>query len=938
MENVLDLGWERSHNLVVLGGVGEHGSVLMMRRILLIVLLLAMCEVGLGLPISADKPNAVTFVPTEGRFVRVVIHASQGGQPCIDELEVYAAGSEENVALSKLGGKASASSCLPGHAIHQIWHLNDGMYGNSHSWIAAGETEEWAQIELGRSGLISKVVFSRDREGRFKDRVPVSVEVQLSMDGRSWQTVAEIEPRPVATIVRPLPVGGAVSEEELLRYAFTCEERSYSNLGVSDAIARVLSQYESLLGRLQAKGMDVSSERAELAGLRESHAALRRVVNADREAEWGVFWRARVGKRRAFFRDPDLVAVEKLVFVKRHAYVPSHNYSDLLDATGGPGGGVYVMEIPRRGGRLEPGERRVSRLFDAGDGVARDVAVDFDVSRICFSYQRTKGDYYHLMTMGVDGGGVRQLTEGPYHDLYPCPLPDGGLAFMSTRCRVRFLCWRPQAYTLFRMDGRGGNIRALSYANLSEWAPSVMRDGRILWTRSEYLDKGADFGHTLWAIRPDGTAPELIFGNNTRYCYVNGREIPGTGELAATLMSHGGDLNGPIGIIEAGKGRYDPSLVTNITPDCLPRYHMTWAMRECFRDPIPISRDCLVVSHAPEDRFGIYVIDRQGNREVVYLDGSIGSMCPTPLRVVERPPIVGATEGVPEDVKAEGLFYVADVYRGVEPAVKRGSVKYIRVCQEVESRLKRLGNGEYQQDHEPFMDYYATPTHAVSGPHGWPTYVAKADLGTASVESDGSAAFFAPAGKVLYFQLLDEDYNELQRMRSVVQLQPGERRGCIGCHEDRSLAGVAAGRPEALKRAPSRLESPGWGTGPFSYEKVVQPVWDGKCIQCHDGTGKGKINLTSALDVEKVPASYRTLIEQGWVHYFDCRWGVEHSKAEPGTFGTLKSRLWPVLEGGHYEVKLTLEEKRRIKTWIDLNCPLWPDYVLRADRVGVAGK
>ncbi len=42
-----------------------------------------------------------------------------------------------------------------------------------------------------------------------------------------------------------------------------------------------------------------------------------------------------------------------------------------------------------------------------------------------------------------------------------------------------------------------------------------MRDGRILWTRSEYLDKGADFGHTLWAIRPDGTHPELVFGNNT---------------------------------------------------------------------------------------------------------------------------------------------------------------------------------------------------------------------------------------------------------------------------------------------------------------------------------------------------------------------------------------------------------------------------------------
>ena len=107
---------------------------------------------------------------------------------------------------------------------------------------------------------------------------------------------------------------------------------------------------------------------------------------------------------------------------------------------------------------------------------------------------------------------------------------------------------------LFRMDADGANIRPLSYANLSEWAPGVMRDGRILWTRSEYLDKGADFGHTLWAIRPDGTHAELVFGNNTPNCYINGREVPGTREICCTLFSHGGDHNGPIGLIDRAQG------------------------------------------------------------------------------------------------------------------------------------------------------------------------------------------------------------------------------------------------------------------------------------------------------------------------------------------------------------------------------------------------
>ncbi|KPJ70135.1 MAG: hypothetical protein AMS14_11105, partial [Planctomycetes bacterium DG_20] len=231
-----------------------------------------------------------------------------------------------------------------------------------------------------------------------------------------------------------------------------------------------------------------------------------------------------------------------------------------------------------------------------------------------------------------------------------------------------------------------------------------MDDGRILWTRSEYLDKGADFGHTLWAIRPDGTHPELVFGNNTRNCYANGREVPDTGEICCTLISHGGDLNGPIALIDLGKGRFNPEAITNITPDVQPHYHMSWARSECFRDPVPVSRDYVLCSHAPRDRFGLYVIDRFGNREVLHLDPAIGSMCPTPLCAVAPAAAVGAVEleNGPAD---EGRFTVADVYRGLEPAVRRGAVKYIRVCQEVRADLARLPNGEYRSDHEPFQDF-----------------------------------------------------------------------------------------------------------------------------------------------------------------------------------------------------------------------------------------
>jgi hypothetical protein len=575
-------------------------------------------------------------------------------------------------------------------------------------------------------------------------------------------------------------------------------------------------------------------------------------------------------------------------------------------------------------------------LVAAAGGIARDAAADFDARRVYYAYRPDRSPvaewtpYWHLMSVGVDGRDGRKLTDGPFHDYYPCPLPDGGLAFISTRVKARFLCWRPQALVLHRMEADGSDIRPLSFANLSEWSPSAMRDGRILWTRSEYLDKGADFGHTLWAIRPDGTHAELVFGNNTPNCYINGREVPDSNEICCTLFSHGGDHNGPIGLVDRGQGPFDSTAITNITPDVKPHYNMSWPRYECFRDPAPISRDYFLVSHAPADRFGVYVIDRYGNRELLFLDPSIDSVSPTPLRPAARPPALASSLDATLAKAGKAQLTLVDVYQGLESHVRRGEVKYLRVCQEVRAELLELPDGQCQSDHVEFQDWYATPTHRVRGPHGWPSYVAKASLGLVPVAADGSARFEVPAGRTLYFEALDEHYNEIQRMRSVVQFQAGERRSCVGCHESRRDSGPATHRD--FDPTIAALKPPPWGDSPFAYERVVQPVWNAHCVRCHDGTGKTGLNLSAALDADKVPASYRALIEGGWVHYFDCTWGLRHHKAEPKSFGSLQSKLFRILDSGHHGVRLTEDDIHAVKCWVDLNCPLWPDYTLRSKR------
>ena len=864
-----------------------------------------------------DVANQIDFPPQTARFVRLAILGS-AGQPCVDELEVYAEGSKENLALASRGARATASSCLPGYAFHKIEHLNDGRYGNSRSWIAASSQDEWAQIELPAAARVAKVVFSRDREGQYRDRMPWWLEVRVSVDGRVWQTVFVSKKAPPAQAkavpyVPPVALPDPITWDGLVRYAMLCERATWEKMRPGDHLSplnverpalpggepywgriarldpleRTLTQFDEMIQRQAAKGLDVAGERKELARLRAAQTSLPGAGPARGAAEESLYLESRLAKRRLMFRDRDLDGLRRILFVKRHPYHSSHNYSDILDSQFRPGGGICVLDIPRRDGRLEPGQAALTTLFDASEGIARDPMADFDARTVYFAYRPGKSPtadhdvYWHVMAMPAEGGRAKQLTHGPFHDYYPCPLADGGLAFISTRCKCRFLCWRPQAFVLFRMEPDGRDLRPLSFANLSEWSPAMMRDGRILWTRSEYVDKGADFGHTLWAIHPDGTHPELIFGNDTPNCYINGREVPGTREICCTLFSHGGDHNGPLGLVDLARGPFNPAAITNITPDVTPRYNMNWPRQECFRDPVPVSRDYFLASHAPADRFGLYVVDRWGNRELLYLDPEMGAMCATPLRPATRPPVLPAQRSPQQLAHTEmGQFTVADVYQGLEPRVARGRVKYLRVCQEVRSDLEQLPNGEFRKDHGPvFPDWYATPIHKVSGPNGWPSYVAKASLGLVPVEEDGSASFYAPAGKVLYFQALDENYNELQRMRSVVQLQPGEQRSCVGCHENRQSTSPI--RPSlAARRPPSTIQSPSWGSEPISYERLVQPVWDAQCVRCHGANDKRGMDLTATLDAERVPASYRTLIRGGWVHYFDYTYRLRHFKAE----------------------------------------------------------
>ena len=666
---------------------------------------------------------------------------------------------------------------------------------------------------------------------------------------------------------------------------------------------------------------------------------------------------------------------QRLLFVKRQMFQPTHIYTEVSDGPFLPGGGIFTI-------RADKPDESEKMLFDAKAGICRDPEISYDGKRVLFSYRPKVDDYYHIYEMDVDGSNLRQITSGPFHDLDPFYLPDGRIGMTSTRCKSRALCFWVQAATLFAMDADGSNVRPLTSNNVNEFTPDMLPDGRILYTRWEYMDKTAIFVQSLWSILPDGTGARQIYGNNLIHpvSILQARLIPGSNKIAGILTAHNGNSYGPLAVIDPTLGVNNPAGILNLVPEV--NYD-----RGCFA-PYPLDERWCLVSYGPDEPYGIYLFEvnppaesivaasKQHGlhepqfptdlgrywasvtlpRHQIYRDPVYSCVEVMPVRARKRPKPVGSA--LASDDKAsrqQGTLLLADVYRGLGEAVPKGRVKYLRVVEEMGHRdesghrnfVGAFDHGQFLRSHpQNYMGLYASPWE--NGKPA-PSLQAKRIWGTVPVEADGSAHFTVPADRPLYFQALDEDFNEMQRMRSYIHLQPGEQLSCIGCHEHRQTAPPAepGALPTAFAREPSSITPPPWGAGPFSYQSLVQPILDRRCGECHGPDDpSGKIDLSAVRDQRGVPASFSTLVRPGenpnrppLVNFFDSWWGKSWTVpvAEPMTFGTLASRLIEVIDNRHSDLELsetdrdriahlTPHERRIITTWIDLNCPLWDNY------------
>jgi hypothetical protein len=645
-------------------------------------------------------------------------------------------------------------------------------------------------------------------------------------------------------------------------------------------------------------------------------------------------------KRQIAFANP-LLEIDKLLFIKRHD--PGgvfHMCDQYYGCNAKPGGGLFVLEQPcgerpRLVNLLEDSVVAQGRLagqkLAGGSFLSPDVS--FDGGTILFAYSEAKAEQtyqwapeysYHIFKVNSDGTGLVQLTDGPWDDFDPCFLPNGRIVFVTERRGGYLRCGRHcPVYTMFSMRPDGSDIICLSYHETHEWHPSVTNDGMIVYTRWDYVDRDTNIAHHIWTCYPDGRDPRSFHGNyptrreSRPWMEMSLRAIPDSNKFVASTGAHHGHAFGSLVLIDPRvEDDGAMSQLTRLTPEVpfpeaegrpIDKYMV-------YGTPWPLSEDDYLCVYDPDARNrGIYWIDRFGNKELIYRDPSISCLSPMPLGPRPRPPVIPSeTCQAAEDAHQErqATIAVMNVYDADFAWPAGTKIEGLRIIQ--------LLPKSTAPPNEPRIGV-ANQTNA------------RASLGTVPVEPDGSAYFEAPVGVPIYFQAIDQHGTAVQSMRSVTYVHPGERLTCQGCHERKhDPPNRPVSLPLALRRPPSEIQPDVEGANPFSYVRLVQPVLDRHCVQCHQE--KKALDLSGKLDgPHGWSRSYNNLAAKYGFYFHVSNGSINAgvhggSRTTPGQFGARVAGLKEYLDESHYGVKLPPEDRHRITLWLDCNSEFYGSY------------
>ncbi|MDO5554109.1 MAG: hypothetical protein Q4G68_10145 [Planctomycetia bacterium] len=765
-------------------------------------------------------------------------------------------------------------------------------------------------------------------------------------------------------------------------WLFQCDneptlEKAQQEIGWARELAETLDLLDNApdltdpLAKLDELEQKISSAEATPDAARELYFAVRRV------------------KREIVFSNP-LLTFNKIVLIDNP--YPKGKPGDATDEWGHearhrngfmaePGGRLLIVD-------LQPGGEVID-VLKGHEGSFWRPDVSWDGKKLLFSFQPKGEKSFHLYECNIDGTDLKQLTFGDYDDLDPIYTPDGKITFCTSRQHSYVRCMpMTHSFAVARCDGDGKNIYVVSANGEPEYLPSMLNDGRVIFTRWEYTDKALWRVQSLWTMNPDGTNTQTFWGNQSVWPDVltEARAIPGSSKVFFTGVGHHAWFNGSIGIIDPNAGLNYPDGLQRITrdvpwaevgngpndPEPMADYH-TSGKFYAYKTPYPLSEEFFLVSARDGDHlysgphndwyFDLYLMDIYGNKELVYT-GNYNAYHAMPLAARTVPPIKPDTVKWPkigsDEQPAPGVLYSNNVFEGA-PEILKEKGKAIRII---------------QMDPKTYTTWHKTVQHDGPAISVFQADGVKRIIGTVPIEEDGSIHFEIPSGQAVFFEMLDEKGQAIHVMRSFTNVMPGEQRGCTGCHESNlatqsnvPLEGAQVGI--AVRKPPVVPTPPSWGTEEsIGYKRFVQePVLDKYCAKCHQDPEN---DAYKALNMTWRPSTHGWW---GWVHHRPedispftepyltlvsgaTPWGGAKERDErnvpknlaglfiveaynpndPENLKTLPpySAYSPVSQlvhnaasGEHHDVKVEGEDLARLVAWVDCNGPYLGDEEVR---------
>lgn len=754
---------------------------------------------------------------------------------------------------------------------------------------------------------------------------------------------------------------GLLVEQDWLQQAAAWRQVTAAKSAASFPVELCLKQGRRLAADLRRSGVQTDSQERALEAVETAWAALAKdTLEPERRK---VYLDARRVVRELALANP-LLGFNELLFVKRYT---QETYPDVclnhMPWVSRPGGDICVLTLAS----VRKGRPEVRKLLNGalGPGHVHGIELGWDADRVVFGYAKAKSNEppkgwidratnydlrrteepTHIFEIKIDGTGLRQITSGEWSDLDPTYAPNGDIVFVSERCGCSLQCNEydkdETSCNLYVCRPDGSDIRWMSVSKDGDYMPHAFADGTIGYTRWEYQERNWANIQSIWIIRPDGTGADALFKQhlNNPWALEDARSIPGTQthRLVAIAAGHHTLAAGPVVVVTPTVGMNDSAGIRIVTPGVLPpEGGMSGTPvdeggvvddRGFYMTPWPLSEKYFLAAYAygtsqnPPKGYALYLIDVFGTKELIYRDTGISSFNPMPLRPRPRPPVLADRT---DRTQTHAVCSVTNMTHGVD-GIAPGQARYLRIANRLRWPYDNTHGGQRYTE------------KAV--PNNWtPVRV----LGEVPLDADGSAHFKVPADTAVYFQLLDENHMELRRMRSFISFQPGEQRGCVGCHETRAEAPPSGPFPSALLREPAEPVPPPWGNRAVSFLRDIQPIFDRHCVQCHSGLKPvAGLDFSGGLTAHKYCCSPpEGVAGYGANRCFDTLLGHKLVACSPAldgdaaislplAFGSHKSKVVKVLREGPCgkRARLTDEEFVRLVTWIDCNAPYHDSFV-----------